>query len=102
MSRICSRDMVPTMSGCLSWMCASVFVTSSSSLSPRTVSPHGQLISFAILGSFPKGEASLGGIGPDEDCVEHLGHLVGRKTGAIRVLTDLLGAAALVDAHGPQ
>src|SRR5436190_14572738 len=97
------------MSGCLSWMCPSTFVTSSSSLSPRTVSPHGHLISFAISSSFPGGKSSLGlgprehqsrkvvrakphwleansrarerprsGIGPDENRVSHLDHLVGR------------------------
>src|SRR5947207_1474715 len=49
MPRICSRDMVPTMSGCLSWMCCSTFATSSSSDSPRTVSPHGQLTLIAML-----------------------------------------------------
>src|SRR4051794_39503451 len=40
--RIWSRDIVPTMSGWSLWTCASTFETSSSSLSPRMVSPHGQ------------------------------------------------------------
>src|SRR5439155_18469308 len=47
--RICSRDMVPTISGCFSWTCCSTFPTSSSSDSPRTVSPHGQSTFIAIL-----------------------------------------------------
>src|SRR4051812_12085213 len=46
--RICSRDIVPTRSGWLLWMCCSTFATSSSSFSPRTVSPHGQSTFWAI------------------------------------------------------
>src|SRR6478672_8573417 len=102
MSRICSRDMVPTMSGCLSWTCASTFVTSSSSLSPRTVSPHGQLTSLAISGSFPVGKASLGRIGADEHGVEDLHDLVRRQARPVGVLADLLCAGALVDADGAE
>src|SRR5690242_18260185 len=52
MSRICSRDIDPTMSGCLSWIWASTLPTSSSSDSPRTVSPHGQLTCLAISAPF--------------------------------------------------
>src|SRR3954451_15671202 len=69
------------------------------------------------LGSFREGKASLGGItpkpmGPEafaqsgisayEDGVDDLRHLVGRETGALRLLADLFDTAALVDAHGPE
>src|SRR4051812_12933778 len=57
--RICSRDIVPTMSGCLSWMCCSTLVTSSSSDSPRTVSPHGQSTFIAIAPPLGRKEATL-------------------------------------------
>src|SRR4051812_37425280 len=51
------------------------------------------------LGSFREGKASLGGIRPYEDGVHDLGYLVGRETGALRLLADLFDTGALVDAH---
>src|SRR4029453_3868107 len=97
MSRICSLDIVPTMSWCLSCIWASTLVTSSSSLSPRTVAPHGQFTCFAISASCSSA-ASLSGIGPDENRVGDEDDLVRRQTGSRRVFADLVRARGLVDA----
>jgi hypothetical protein len=45
---------------------------------------------------------SLGGVGPNDDRVEHGRDLVGRHPGALGLLAHLLGAGALVDAEGPE
>src|SRR6184192_2620087 len=48
-SMILSRVIVPTRSGWSAWTCASTLATSSSSVSPRSVSPQGQSTSLAMI-----------------------------------------------------
>src|ERR687888_114577 len=99
MSRSCSRDIVPTMSGCLSRMCSSALARSSSSVSPRMVSPHWQSIFFATPAS---SDARRFRILANDDRIGDLDDLVCRQVRPAGVLADLLRARGLVDADRPD